>query len=162
MQCCRREDLHSLSNRRVLIKSSAPLIKQKAPLGGLLLYWRRERDSNPRTGISRYTISNRALSTTQPPLQNSSPWSSLLRKGAWPYLRGRLLRLNAAGAELAVAGGGQVLLELSWIEEILVDDGSDEATWQEVQKIHKGDPRWKAVRFSRNFGHQTAVSAGIA
>ena len=26
-------------------------------------FWRRERDSNPRTGISRYTISNRAPST---------------------------------------------------------------------------------------------------
>ena len=25
--------------------------------------WRRERDSNPRTGINRYTISNRAPST---------------------------------------------------------------------------------------------------
>ena len=28
-----------------------------------LFSWRRERDSNPRTGISRYTISNRAPST---------------------------------------------------------------------------------------------------
>jgi glycosyltransferase involved in cell wall biosynthesis len=47
-------------------------------------------------------------------------------------------------------------------EVILVDDGSDEATWQEIQRIHDRDPRWKAVRFSRNFGHQTAVSAGVA
>jgi glycosyltransferase involved in cell wall biosynthesis len=47
-------------------------------------------------------------------------------------------------------------------EVILVDDGSDEATWQGIEAIHRRDPRWKAVRFSRNFGHQTAVSAGIA
>ena len=26
----------------------------------IFCFWRRERDSNPRTGISRYTISNRA------------------------------------------------------------------------------------------------------
>ena len=42
---------------------------QKAPRGGLLLYWRRGRDSNPRRGISPNTISNRALSTAQPPLR---------------------------------------------------------------------------------------------
>ena len=47
-------------------------------------------------------------------------------------------------------------------EVILVDDGSDEATWDQICEIHRRDPRWKAVRFSRNFGHQTAVSAGIA
>ena len=34
--------------------------------------WRRERDSNPRTGISRYTISNRAPSTSSA----ISPWRS--------------------------------------------------------------------------------------
>ena len=28
-----------------------------------MLFWRRERDSNPRTGFNRYTISNRAPST---------------------------------------------------------------------------------------------------
>jgi dolichol-phosphate mannosyltransferase len=47
-------------------------------------------------------------------------------------------------------------------EVILVDDGSDEGTWQAVHDIHRRDPRWKALRFSRNFGHQTAVSAGLA
>lgn len=52
----------------------------------------------------------------------------------------------------------------SWeepFEVILVDDGSDEQTWRKVEEIHRGDPRWKVVRFARNFGHQTAVSAGI-
>jgi len=53
----------------------------------------------------------------------------------------------------------------SWgepFEVIVVDDGSEEETWQRIEAIHQRDPRWKAVRFSRNFGHQTAVSAGIA
>jgi dolichol-phosphate mannosyltransferase len=52
----------------------------------------------------------------------------------------------------------------SWdqpFEVVVVDDGSDEATWQGLVEIHRRDPRWKLVRFSRNFGHQTAVSAGI-
>lgn len=52
----------------------------------------------------------------------------------------------------------------SWsepFEVILVDDGSDDRTWRKVEAIHRRDPRWKVVRFARNFGHQTAVSAGI-
>ena len=41
-----------------------PISKTKAPtLRSALCFWRRERDSNPRTGINRYTISNRAPST---------------------------------------------------------------------------------------------------
>lgn len=54
---------------------------------------------------------------------------------------------------------------LDWGEEfevIVVDDGSDERTWSVVRDLHEFDPRWKAVRFSRNFGHQTAVTAGLA
>jgi len=53
----------------------------------------------------------------------------------------------------------------SWgepFEVILVDDGSEETTWQQVRHIHEVDPRWKVLRFSRNFGHQTAISAGIS
>jgi dolichol-phosphate mannosyltransferase len=53
----------------------------------------------------------------------------------------------------------------SWsepFEVIVVDDGSDAVTWRGLEAIHRRDPRWKTVRFSRNFGHQTAVSAGLA
>ncbi len=46
-------------------------------------------------------------------------------------------------------------------EVIVVDDGSQDATWALLTEVHKKDPRWKAVRFSRNFGHQTAISAGL-
>ncbi|MBN2477075.1 MAG: glycosyltransferase family 2 protein [Pirellulales bacterium] len=52
----------------------------------------------------------------------------------------------------------------SWnepFEVVLVDDGSDESTWQRVEQIGRRDSRWKIIRFSRNFGHQTAVSAGL-
>ncbi len=46
-------------------------------------------------------------------------------------------------------------------EFIYVDDGSRDATASILRDIRKRDPRVKLVRFSRNFGHQAAVSAGI-
>jgi dolichol-phosphate mannosyltransferase len=66
-----------------------------------------------------------------------------------------------------------VLLELfarlgavasSWgmdYEVICVDDGSRDRTWELLQAQHEKDPRWRAISFARNFGHQTAVSAGL-
>jgi dolichol-phosphate mannosyltransferase len=49
---------------------------------------------------------------------------------------------------------------LDW-EIICVDDGSQDNTWALLTAQHEKDPRWVAISFSRNFGHQTAVSAGI-
>jgi polyisoprenyl-phosphate glycosyltransferase len=46
-------------------------------------------------------------------------------------------------------------------EVILVDDGSKDSTWERMERIREQDLRWKLIRFSRNFGHQVAVSAGI-
>jgi dolichol-phosphate mannosyltransferase len=46
-------------------------------------------------------------------------------------------------------------------ELVFVDDGSADATARILQEIARRDPRVKVVRFSRNFGHQPAVSAGI-
>lgn len=48
------------------------------------------------------------------------------------------------------------------MEAVLVDDGSTDGTWQAVRDIHARDPRFKAVRLSRNFGHQTALWTGLA
>lgn len=53
----------------------------------------------------------------------------------------------------------------SWdepFEVLLVDDGSRPVTWELIRKIVERDQRWKALRFARNFGHQVAVSAGLA
>ena len=46
-------------------------------------------------------------------------------------------------------------------EFVYVDDGSSDGTSSILRDIRKRDPRVQLVRFSRNFGHQAAVSAGI-
>lgn len=48
----------------------------------------------------------------------------------------------------------------SW-ELIFVDDGSADQTWQVIEDLHQADARVKGVRFSRNFGHQYALLAGL-
>jgi dolichol-phosphate mannosyltransferase len=65
-----------------------------------------------------------------------------------PLLHPRLLEtLNGCG--------------LDW-EVVFVDDGSRDSTFEQLEAIHVGDGRFKVISFSRNFGHQTAISAGLA
>jgi len=59
-------------------------------------------------------------------------------------------RLTAAAAEWPVD-----------YEVVLVDDGSQDETWQWIAECHRRDPRWKSIRLARNFGHQTALRAGL-
>lgn len=47
------------------------------------------------------------------------------------------------------------------IEIIFVDDGSFDSTWDVINILHDKDPRVKGLRFSRNFGHQYALLAGL-
>ena len=46
-------------------------------------------------------------------------------------------------------------------EIICVDDGSQDRTWELLKAQNQKDPRWRCLSFTRNFGHQTAVSAGL-
>src|SRR5262245_340791 len=48
----------------------------------------------------------------------------------------------------------------SW-EAILVDDGSRDSSWALLEAAARNDDRVRAVRFSRSFGHQVALSAGL-
>jgi glycosyltransferase involved in cell wall biosynthesis len=46
-------------------------------------------------------------------------------------------------------------------EAILVDDGSEDRTYELMLAVMRTDPRFRVVRLSRNFGHQTALTAGV-
>ena len=46
-------------------------------------------------------------------------------------------------------------------ELIFVDDGSSDGSREMITAFQKRDARVRSVRFSRNFGHQIAISAGI-
>jgi glycosyltransferase involved in cell wall biosynthesis len=54
----------------------------------------------------------------------------------------------------------QNLRNIAW-EVIFVDDGSTDRTWSMLEKYAFDDPHIKLLRFSRNFGHQAAVTAGL-
>ena len=51
-------------------------------------------------------------------------------------------------------------LDGDW-EVVLVDDGSKDSSWDLLHAAADGDGRIRAIRFSRNFGHQIALSAGL-
>jgi polyisoprenyl-phosphate glycosyltransferase len=46
-------------------------------------------------------------------------------------------------------------------ELILVNDGSRDESYRVMRDLHQHDPRVRVIDFSRNFGHQIAISAGL-
>ena len=48
----------------------------------------------------------------------------------------------------------------SW-EIVFVDDGSSDSSFAKMASFAVADPRVRALRFSRNFGHQMALTAGV-
>src|ERR1700742_4987192 len=46
-------------------------------------------------------------------------------------------------------------------ELVLVDDGSTDGTPMKLESLAEHDPRGRVVYLSRNFGHQTALTAGL-
>ncbi|MBF0569738.1 MAG: glycosyltransferase family 2 protein [Candidatus Omnitrophica bacterium] len=59
---------------------------------------------------------------------------------------------------------GKVLREefkLDNYEIIFVDDASRDGSWPLIEGFHQKDSKVKGIKFSRNFGHHIALSAGI-
>ncbi|MFA5059054.1 MAG: glycosyltransferase family 2 protein [Candidatus Omnitrophota bacterium] len=51
--------------------------------------------------------------------------------------------------------------ELKDHEVILIDDGSRDKTWAIVEDLVRQDSKIKGIKFSRNFGQQSALTAGL-
>lgn len=47
------------------------------------------------------------------------------------------------------------------LELILVDDGSTDGSWDEIERLARADSRLRGIRFRRNFGKAAALSAGF-
>ena len=71
------------------------------------------------------------------------------------YNEEEVLRETHAHLTAALAGCG------AGFEIVYVDDGSSDRTAEVQRELQAADPRVRVVRFSRNFGHQIAVSAGL-
>jgi polyisoprenyl-phosphate glycosyltransferase len=46
-------------------------------------------------------------------------------------------------------------------EIVLVEDGSPDNSWEQIEKICKNDDKVKGIKLSRNFGQHPAISAGL-
>ena len=57
---------------------------------------------------------------------------------------------------------GKVMMTLDYLYEVIfVDDGSKDKSLSVLKEIRKTDDRVKFISFSRNFGHQIAITAGM-
>lgn len=65
--------------------------------------------------------------------------------------------LNTAKTVLAIADREQIPCEL-----IFVSDGSGDHTFQRIQEAARLDSRVRGIEFSRNFGKEAAILAGLA
>lgn len=54
-----------------------------------------------------------------------------------------------------------VMEPLGTWELVMVNDGSRDSSFDEMLQLHAQDPRVRLINFARNFGHQTAVTAGM-
>lgn len=75
--------------------------------------------------------------------------------------------LPAYNEELTVAKTCRILKEILDShgishELVLVDDGSSDGTWKKIEEIADKDPDVTGVHFSRNFGKEAAIVAGLA
>lgn len=75
--------------------------------------------------------------------------------------------LPAYNEELMIAKIRNVLHEILSnagisYELVLVNDGSTDNTWNEILKAGEKDPHILGIRFSRNFGKEAAIFAGLA
>ena len=47
-------------------------------------------------------------------------------------------------------------------EVIIVDDGSNDGTWQVAENLHRKNDCWRGIKFRRNYGKSAALNTGFA
>src|ERR1700761_9699960 len=47
-------------------------------------------------------------------------------------------------------------------EIVLVDDGSNDGSWEMIKKLHESNPFVKGIKFRRNYGKSAALNTGFA
>lgn len=67
---------------------------------------------------------------------------------------------EAETLDIMLARLREALSKLNW-EVIFVDDGSTDTSLEIIRRAALQDERVKAISFSRNFGHQAAITAGL-
>ena len=65
--------------------------------------------------------------------------------------------LDTLAAEIAGSLDGR---DFAW-SVLFVDDGSTDGTLQRIRELNAADPRFTAISFSRNFGKEIALAAGL-
>lgn len=69
---------------------------------------------------------------------------------------------EAKNIALAAARLTEILTQASIDHELIfVDDGSRDDTWENINRAHAANPRVRGVCFSRNFGKEAAIFAGL-
>ncbi|MGA7304478.1 MAG: glycosyltransferase family 2 protein [Rhodothermales bacterium] len=46
-------------------------------------------------------------------------------------------------------------------EVLFVDDGSSDGSWEEIERLHSEDERFRGIRFRRNYGKSAAIAVGF-
>ena len=73
------------------------------------------------------------------------------------YNEERNLQVLYTNLREVLKGAGEDDFEL-----VVIDDGSTDGTWNTINELSAADVRVRGVRLSRNFGHQSALMAGLA
>lgn len=73
-----------------------------------------------------------------------------------PAYQEELMIFKVADALERVLTGAGIAYEL-----IFVDDGSTDGTWERIESAAAQDERIRGLRFSRNFGKESAIMAGL-
>ena len=89
--------------------------------------------------------------------------NSEAEEGACPEVSVVIPAYNeAAGIAIFLEQLGATVAQCARDFEIwVVDDGSRDATWERLRQLQPAYPRLKALRFTRNFGKEAAILAGL-